>query len=182
MLIRAQCMPPASETILVGYAGRDVDLAPGMRVHALHPLRRAGERSSKLAFLAASAVRMGMLWFELTAALIRERPHVVLVQNPPGFPAILSAWIAARWSWARLLVDWHNYSFQHAGFAFRVGSRGGAGHADGMKAGRGVARMRASASRMRCAPIWRSVGESRPARCTIVRWCSQRVRLIETAS
>ena len=34
-----------------------------------------------------------------------------LVQNPPGFPTFTVAWLCARLSGGRLMVDWHNYGY-----------------------------------------------------------------------
>jgi beta-1,4-mannosyltransferase len=60
----------------------------------------------------------------LGAALLwkTRRPEIILVQNPPGVPALVLAWVAARVRRARLVVDWHN--FTHSMLALRFGRDG----------------------------------------------------------
>jgi beta-1,4-mannosyltransferase len=100
------------DTALIGYAPRaGTQTPPGVRILPLTPMRRAGDHRSKLAFLLISAIRMGLLFWQLTAALIREKPAVILVQNPPGFPTLTAAWIARLITGARVIVDWHNYGY-----------------------------------------------------------------------
>ena len=99
------------DVVLIGYREREFEPPEGVRVRPLRPLRRAGERRSKLTFLCGSALRMGLLSGQLAAALARERWGTVLVQNPPAFPTLAASWLAARWSRARLVVDWHNYGY-----------------------------------------------------------------------
>lgn len=99
------------ETVLIGYGGNNLDLPSGIDIRSLHPMRRIDERQSKLTFVAGSALRMALLFFELISVLIRERAKIVLVQNAPAFPTLAAAWIAARCSGARLVIDWHNYSY-----------------------------------------------------------------------
>ena len=47
------------------------------------------------------------------------RPDVILVQNPPAFPTLFIAWLAARLRAARFVIDWHNLS--HTIAAVKVG-------------------------------------------------------------
>jgi beta-1,4-mannosyltransferase len=108
------------ETVLVGYGGRSFEAPANVRMELLHPMRRAGEGGSRLAFLIRSAVRMALLWGELCFRLIRIHPRAILVQNPPAFPTLAAARIAARFCGARLIVDWHNYGFTL--LALRLGS------------------------------------------------------------
>lgn len=84
------------ETVLIGYGGNNLDLPSGIDIRSLHPMRRIDERQSKLTFVAGSALRMALLFFELISVLIRERAKIVLVQNAPAFPTLAAAWIAAR--------------------------------------------------------------------------------------
>ncbi len=110
------------DTILIGYAPRaGTQTPPGVRIRPLTPMRRAGDNRSKLAFLSISAVRMGLLFRKLAAALIEERPDTILVQNPPSFPTLTAAWIAHLITRARVVVDWHNYGYTI--LALRLGER-----------------------------------------------------------
>ena len=108
--------------MLIGYAPRaGTQTPPDVRIRPLAPMRRAGDNRSKLAFLAHSAIRMGLLFWQLTAALVKERPDTILVQNPPGFPTLAAAWIARLIAGSRVIVDWHNYGFTI--LALRLGER-----------------------------------------------------------
>lgn len=98
------------DTVAIGYAAGPVDL-PGVSVRPLRAISRPGDGAPRLIFMVVSAVRMGLLFFATFWALIRSRPTCVLVQNPPSFPTLAAAWLAARWSRARLIVDWHNYGY-----------------------------------------------------------------------
>jgi beta-1,4-mannosyltransferase len=72
-------------------------------------------------------VRAGVRGLSLLWALTRllvwrvSRPDVILVQNPPGVPALLVAWFAARMRSARFIIDWHNLTWSM--LALRTGAR-----------------------------------------------------------
>jgi len=100
---------------LIGLHQRDFDLPAGVRILPLRSWRKIGELG-----LAGAAVRMGLTGFQLLAVLLRGRPAAILVQNPPTFPTLLAAWIAARFLRARLVVDWHNYGYSM--LALRLGA------------------------------------------------------------
>lgn len=87
----------------------------------LRALSRVGSGSGKVVFLLGSGVRMVLIFLELTTQLIRTRPTHILLQNPPSFPTLLAAWLAARVRGARWLVDWHNYGYSM--LALRLGDR-----------------------------------------------------------
>jgi beta-1,4-mannosyltransferase len=62
------------------------------------------ERSSA----AAETIRWVVESARLLFRLVRARPGLILLQAPPLFPAGVAAILAARWSGARLVIDWHN--------------------------------------------------------------------------
>ena len=83
------------------------------------PLPSGLERAARLAVEALparverrSAPAEAIRWAGETAGvllrLVRARPDLILVQAPPLFPAAAAAILAARWSGARLVIDWHN--------------------------------------------------------------------------
>lgn len=48
-------------------------------------------------------------WLRLAMGLLGDGSwDAALVQNPPGFPALLAAWIGRRGRRAALVLDWHN--------------------------------------------------------------------------
>ncbi|NXN27357.1 ALG1 mannosyltransferase, partial [Nycticryphes semicollaris] len=40
-----------------------------------------------------------------------DRPSYILLQNPPGLPAIAVAWVACLFWRSKLIIDWHNYGY-----------------------------------------------------------------------
>jgi beta-1,4-mannosyltransferase len=96
---------------LIGYLERTLELSAEIRVCALRTTERISPQRSRLVFLAGSALRMSLLFFQLMARLLRERPRYILVQNPPSFPTLTAAWLAALILRGRWIVDWHNYGY-----------------------------------------------------------------------
>lgn len=67
------------------------------------------QRTSGAPFLTRAGTRGAQLVSALTRLLCTvPSPDVILVQNPPGIPTLLLAWIAARFRRAQLVIDWHN--------------------------------------------------------------------------
>ena len=100
---------------LIGLRDRDFDLPDGVRLAPLRSWRKIGAYG-----LGGAAARMGLTGFQLLTVLLRRRPAAVLVQNPPTFPTLLAAWMAARFLRARLVIDWHNYGYSM--LALRLGA------------------------------------------------------------
>ena len=103
---------------LVGLREREFAAPQGVCVVPLRGWRGIGALR-----LCGAAVRMGLTFLNLLAVLLRRRPAAILVQNPPAFPTLLAAWIAARAVRSLLVVDWHNYGYSM--LALRLGT----GHA-----------------------------------------------------
>jgi beta-1,4-mannosyltransferase len=91
---------------LVGLREREFAAPAGASVAALRPWRSIGRLG-----LPGAALRMGLTFLQLVVVLLRLKPAVILVQNPPAFPTLLAAWIAARMRRVLLVVDWHNYGY-----------------------------------------------------------------------
>jgi len=118
-------------------AGGDVDLIglegaavmpavasnPRIHVHRMHD--RGFENRAKggvRRFVFSSAARgigQAIRLFRILMAV--PKPDVILVQNPPAFPALSIAWLASRLRGARFVIDWHNLS--HTIAAVKVGER-----------------------------------------------------------
>jgi beta-1,4-mannosyltransferase len=114
--------------------GADVDLVglEGAPVHAaltaeprLHSHRLSDRAFNSRAkrgvrrFVLLSAARASLQSARLLAALLRLRPDVILVQNPPAVPTLAVAWTVARLRRAKFVIDWHNLS--HTILAVRLG-------------------------------------------------------------
>jgi len=110
---------------LIGYNESALENAvaknPSIRVFGISTIRRASDNASRSAFFLRTALRtawLGMhsLWLLLAGT---PRPNIILVQNPPSFPTLFVAWIAARLRGSRLIVDWHNFGYSM--LAMRLG-------------------------------------------------------------
>src|SRR5262245_24861365 len=115
-----------AEVDVIGYEGASLPKFitddPRITVHRLAESSSRLRRRSKLLY--------GMFaGFDATRAAIRlffvlfriPRPDLLLVQNPPSFPTLQIAWIAALVRRARFVIDWHNLGYTI--LALRLGRR-----------------------------------------------------------
>ncbi len=95
---------------------------PRIRLHLIGaPSFASRFISPRLMFLAYSIVRLcaqslRLLWLLLFTI---ERPDILLVQNPPAVPTFAVALLVARIRSAKLIIDWHNFSYSM--LALRLG-------------------------------------------------------------
>jgi beta-1,4-mannosyltransferase len=114
-----------SDVDVIGLEGAAVVPAlasdPRIHVHRLPDRAFAGRSQGGVRRFVLGSVARGLgQAVRLFAALVRiPRPDVVLVQNPPAFPTLFIAWLAARLRGARFVIDWHNLS--HTIAAVKVG-------------------------------------------------------------
>lgn len=103
---------------LIGYSGsalpRDVLDHRRIRCHAMEPRplrfldRFKGPLNSGVGLLRVALQTMKLF----VVLLLRIRsPDVILLQNPPGVPALAAALVCAPLRRARVIVDWHNFGF-----------------------------------------------------------------------
>ena len=104
------------EVALIGLREHALEVPPGVEVAPLRGWRRLGALG-----LPGAGLRMALTGCQLTGSLLRRKPAAILLQNPPSFPTLLCAWIAARLRGARVVVDWHNYGYSM--LAMRAGER-----------------------------------------------------------
>ena len=92
-------------------------------VHRLPDRSFAGRSKGGVRRFVYSSVARGLgQGARLFATLMRiPTPDAILVQNPPAFPTLFIAWLAARIRKARFVIDWHNLS--HTIVAVKVGER-----------------------------------------------------------
>lgn len=104
------------EVDLVGLEGADVMPAVAsntrIRVHRMPDRAFAGRTQGGVRrFVVGSAMRGASQAARLFGILMSiPKPDAILVQNPPAFPSMSAAWLAARLRGARLIIDWHNLS------------------------------------------------------------------------
>jgi beta-1,4-mannosyltransferase len=107
-----------AEVDLVGRAGsvphRAVREHPHIHWHWLGASRpvvgdpQAGKLSLGYAVLQVVRECLQLFWLLLWVV---PPPDIVLVQNPPAIPTLLSALVVARLRAARLVIDWHNFAY-----------------------------------------------------------------------
>lgn len=106
---------------LIGYAGSEVPKAlrehPRIRCHRMEPapgrfLDRFKNSNSAM-FAAVSLIRIAVQSLRLLGLLLFSvrKPDVLVLQNPPGIPALVILLVSARLKSARLVVDWHNFGY-----------------------------------------------------------------------
>ena len=107
-----------AEVDLVGYAGSDLPESiarhPKIRCHRLPPRPvRALELFATSLPGVVSLIRIAFQAMKLFRLLLFgvRRPDVMLLQNPPGIPALGVMLICARLRSASLVVDWHNFGY-----------------------------------------------------------------------
>ena len=100
---------------LVGLREREFASPAGVRVTPLRAWRSVGSLG-----IVGAAFRMALTFFQLFSVLRRARAAAILVQNPPTFPTLLAAWMAAHSMRSLLVVDWHNYGYSM--LAMRLGN------------------------------------------------------------
>jgi beta-1,4-mannosyltransferase len=130
MLYHALALAARSVRVdLLGYA--DSDLPVAVRSHPLVTIRDLpGTRgpvtvpASRGQYVRQAARRGAGVAWSLTRMLFWDipRPDILLVQNPPGVPALPVAWAAARCRGSRLVVDWHNLTGSMLGLRLGKGS------------------------------------------------------------
>ena len=115
------------EVDLIGLDGAAVMPAlvsdPRIRVHRMHDRGFANRAKGGIRRFVFSSLARGIgQGLRLLRILMRiPKPDVILVQNPPAFPALFIAWLASRLRGARFVIDWHNLS--HTIAAVKVGDR-----------------------------------------------------------
>jgi beta-1,4-mannosyltransferase len=116
-----------SEVDLIGLEGAAVMPALAsdarIRVHRLPDRSFAGRSKGGVRRFVYSSIARGLgQGLRLFATLMRiAKPDAILVQNPPAFPTLFIAWLAARLRGARFVIDWHNLS--HTIAAVKLGDR-----------------------------------------------------------
>jgi beta-1,4-mannosyltransferase len=89
---------------------REIIEHPRIRVHRMK--RRRTNVFARFA-VAVSAARMMLQAVRLFALLFFRvrKPDLLMLQNPPGVPALALMVLCARLRSARLIVDWHNFGY-----------------------------------------------------------------------
>ncbi|XP_073398883.1 chitobiosyldiphosphodolichol beta-mannosyltransferase isoform X2 [Dendrobates tinctorius] len=86
----------------------DVLNNPKIKIHQLTDFKvlRVGPRL--LRYVLKVAVQAVQLFWELVKM---DAPYFILLQNPPGLPAIAVTWLFCLLRRCQLIIDWHNYGY-----------------------------------------------------------------------
>jgi beta-1,4-mannosyltransferase len=101
------------EVDLIGLDGEPVPAAvaghPRIRIHRLRAFERLRARRWRFAFATLAAGRQLLLATQLAwvLAIRLRRVEVLLLQNPPAFPALPLVLVHRRWRRSRVVLDWH---------------------------------------------------------------------------
>ncbi|XP_037074802.1 LOW QUALITY PROTEIN: chitobiosyldiphosphodolichol beta-mannosyltransferase-like [Pollicipes pollicipes] len=97
---------------VVGYLRDEGSELSVARVASVYPLRPVPSWVSGcprlLAYLLKALWQAAVLFAFL---MTLPRFNSLLLQNPPGVPTLPVSWLACRLRRARLIIDWHNYSY-----------------------------------------------------------------------
>ncbi len=117
------------EVDLVGYAGsalpESVARHPKIHCHLLPPRPFKGlDRFEAALSSLVSVLRIGVQAIKLFFLLLFgvRRPDLMLLQNPPGIPALGVMLLCARLRSSRAVIDWHNFSYSMLALKFPAGS------------------------------------------------------------
>jgi beta-1,4-mannosyltransferase len=103
------------EAVLVGYD--ETPLMPSLlETPHIHPRGIATPPAlvMKLPWIIRAPVRILYQVFsvlQIAFFVLPVHPEVIMVQNPPSIPTLALAWIIARVTKAKLIIDWHNTGY-----------------------------------------------------------------------
>ncbi|CAN2390783.1 Chitobiosyldiphosphodolichol beta-mannosyltransferase, partial [Pristimantis euphronides] len=87
---------------------RDVMKNPKIRIHPLSDFTVLKVGPRVLRYVLKVTVQAVQLFWELFKI---EPPSFILLQNPPGLPAIAVTWFFCLLKRCQLIIDWHNYGY-----------------------------------------------------------------------
>ncbi|XP_061413838.1 chitobiosyldiphosphodolichol beta-mannosyltransferase [Lethenteron reissneri] len=104
---------------LLGYRGAKPaqHLLENERISIVYLRERMGCPVGPRLLRYVSKVLLQALQLACTLLLHEPRPQWLLLQNPPGLPAMAVSWFCCRVRGARLAVDWHNYGYTIMGLS-----------------------------------------------------------------
>ncbi|XP_040295837.1 chitobiosyldiphosphodolichol beta-mannosyltransferase isoform X1 [Bufo bufo] len=87
---------------------KDVVDHPKIKIHQLSDFRALKVGPRVLRYVLKVTVQAFQLFWEL---LKIDPPSFILLQNPPGLPAIAVTWFFCLLRRCQLIIDWHNYGY-----------------------------------------------------------------------
>ena len=109
--------PNINEISLIGFNGGDLrnDIVSDKKVKVYYIPEKLNNRLKKLPrflFLLSAFLRIIIQIFTLFYMLFTiPRPKFILLQNPPGIPAMFICYIISKLRRCKFIIDWHNYGY-----------------------------------------------------------------------
>jgi len=114
----SQVMPEIDEVSLIGFRGGDLrsDISKDKKIKVYYIPEKINNLLKKLPrifFLISALIRIVLqIFFLLYILLVKiPRPNFLILQNPPGIPAIFICSLVCFVRRSTLIIDWHNYGY-----------------------------------------------------------------------
>jgi len=114
----ATLFPDINEVSLIGYNGGDLryDISNDQKIKTYHISDRINQffkTMPRFLFIVAAAIKIIYQIISLTWILLFSipRPKFLILQNPPGIPAIYICSIICFIRRTTFIIDWHNYGY-----------------------------------------------------------------------
>ena len=107
-----------NEISLIGYNGGDIrsDISTNPKIKQYYirqGLNKLLRKLPKFLFILVALIKIITQIFSLSWILLLSIPKFkfLILQNPPGIPAMLICWIICKIRGAKFIIDWHNYGY-----------------------------------------------------------------------
>jgi beta-1,4-mannosyltransferase len=114
----SQEMPEVDEVSLIGFNGgelrSDISLDKKIKIYFIpEKINNLLKRLPRILFILSAFIRIILQIFFLFYLLLFKipRPEFLILQNPPGIPAMFICWIVCFIRRSLFVIDWHNYGY-----------------------------------------------------------------------
>lgn len=114
----SELIPNVNQVSLIGYDGGDIrgDIKNDKKIIPYYIgspcLNKFLCKLPRFCFIFVALIKIIVQLFSLTYTLIRiPKPKFLILQNPPGIPAILICLIVCLFRRCTFVLDWHNYGY-----------------------------------------------------------------------
>ena len=114
----SQVMPEIDEVSLIGFRGGDLrsDISTDEKIKVYYipeKINNLLKKLPKIFFLISALIRIVLqIFFLLYILLVKiPRPNFLILQNPPGIPAIFICSLVCFFRRSTFIIDWHNYGY-----------------------------------------------------------------------
>ena len=106
-----------NEISLIGYNGGDIrsDISTNSKIkqyYICQGFNKLLRKLPKFLFIFVALIKIITQIFSLSWILLRiPKFRFLILQNPPGIPAMLICWIICKLRGSKFIIDWHNYGY-----------------------------------------------------------------------